>query len=148
MGTLEPISREVCLDGAQSVAETGRLDPLPRDLHHPGRRVGHDHGADPVGEQDAQPTGATADVDRAHPRTEVHGLGNGPGHRHLPLLVAGVVVPGGGRVVESLVLVHVTDPNPGPVPAILTEPSEKPSCARGPRLQHRPGQGIDRSINK
>jgi hypothetical protein len=82
-------------------------------LHHSGGGVGHDNGADLVGEQDAEPTGAAADVNGAQPRAEVHGLLDGLGHCHLPLLVAGVVVPRCCLVVESPVFVHVLDPSPG-----------------------------------
>jgi hypothetical protein len=113
VGPIEPVYGQVCLDSAHSVAEPGRLDPLPGDLHHPGGRIGHDDRAHQVGEQDAQPTGATTDVNNAHPSTEVHGLLDGLGHGNLPLLVAGVVVPGRCLVVEPLVFVHVLDPSPG-----------------------------------
>ena len=51
-------------------------------------------------------------VESAHPRAEVHGLLDGPGHRHLPLLVAGVVVPRRCLVVESPMFVHGLDPSP------------------------------------
>ncbi len=112
VGPIEPVCRQVCLNSAQAVTEPGRLDPLPCDLHHSGGGVGHDNGADQVGKQDAQATGATANVNGAHPRAEVHGLLDGLGHRQLPLLVAGVVVPRGCLVVESLVFVHVLDPSP------------------------------------
>ena len=54
-------------------------------------------------------------VESAHPRAEVHGLLDGPGHRHLPLLVAGVVVPRRCLVVESPMFVHGLDPSPGAV---------------------------------
>mgnify|MGYP003464221611 FL=1 len=65
VGAIERVCREVCLDSAQSLTEPGRLDPLPCDLHHSGGGVGYDDGAELVGEQDAQTTGATADVERA-----------------------------------------------------------------------------------
>src|SRR4029079_15613460 len=45
-------------------------------------------------------------------RAEGHGLLDDLGHRQLPPLVAGVVVPRGCLVVESLVFVHVLDPSP------------------------------------
>ena len=109
---IESVCRQVRLNRAHAVTEPGRLDPLPCDLHRAGRGVGHHNGADQVGKQDAEATGATANVNGAHPRVEVHGLLDGPGHRQLPLLVAGVVVPRGCLVIESLVFVHVLDPSP------------------------------------
>ena len=120
VGPIEPVCRQVCPYSAQSVTEPGRVDPLLCDLHHSGGGVGHDDGADQVGEQDAQPAGATANVNSLHPRAEVHGLLDGPGHRHLALLVAGVVVPRCCLVVESLVFVHVLDPSPA-LPAEIVD---------------------------
>ncbi|MFZ2015486.1 MAG: hypothetical protein WAV00_16840 [Nocardioides sp.] len=65
-----------------------------------------------VGEQDAQPAGATADVNSPHLRAEIPGLLDGLSHRHLPLRVAGIVVPRRCRLVEPLVFVHMLDRSP------------------------------------
>ena len=112
VGASEPFCRQVGLDGVQPVTVPGLLDPLLCDLHHSGRGVGHDRGADTVGEQDAQPTRATADIECPHPGVEIQCLLDGPGDRHLPLLVVGVVVPCRCLGVKSLVFVHVLEPNP------------------------------------
>lgn len=113
MNPVQPVMRQIDLDGAQPLSEPGRLDPLPGDPHHPGRRISHDDRANPVGEQDAQPTGAGADVDRTSLGAQLHGPDDGPGHRLLALLVAGVVIPGRCRIVESFAFMHVSDPRPG-----------------------------------
>ena len=108
---LKLVDGQIRLDRADPVIKPGGLDALASDLHHPARRVSHEHGADAIGEQDAQSARATTHVECLHPWVELYGLLDRPGHGELALLVARVVVPRRRFVVESRVFLHALDPS-------------------------------------